>query len=76
MKKRKKQRKKRRRRAQDEGAYTCPTCGERIIVPTDPSAGAEQQYVEDCPVCCNPNVIHVEFFDAGVAPPRVWADAE
>lgn len=58
----------------DEAAYTCPTCGESIVIPIDPSQGADQEYVEDCPVCCNPNVIHVELFDEG--PPRVWAEAE
>ena len=67
--------KRRRRRPADEGAYVCPTCGERIVIPTDPTAGDEQQYVEDCPVCCNPNVIHVEFVEASDRP-RVWAEAE
>ena len=41
----------------------------------DPSAGADQTYGEDCPVCCNPNVIHVEF-DPAWEIPRVWAEAE
>ena len=68
-------RKKKRRRSSDEGAYTCPTCGERIVIPLDRSGGVEQMYVEDCPVCCNPNVIHLEFFDVGEKP-RVWAEAE
>ncbi|MCC5830466.1 MAG: CPXCG motif-containing cysteine-rich protein [Phycisphaeraceae bacterium] len=27
----------------------------------DPSAGREQEYVEDCPVCCRPNRIRVRF---------------
>ena len=63
-----------RRRPADEGSYVCPTCGERIVIPLDPSSGAEQQYVEDCPVCCNPNVVRVEFFDG--ESPRVSADAE
>ena len=71
----KKHRRKRRRRASDDGSYTCPTCGEQIVIPLDSSAGAEQKYVEDCPVCCNPNVIHVEFSGDG-EPPRVWADPE
>ena len=66
---------KRRRRAADEGAYVCPSCGERIVIPVDPSAGDEQRYVEDCPVCCNPIVIQVEFFGPD-EPPRVWAEAE
>ncbi len=70
-----KKRKKKRLRPTDEGTYTCPTCGEPIVIPLDPSAGDEQQYVEDCPVCCNPNVIHLEFFAEG-EPARVWAEAE
>ena len=67
--------KKKRRRAGDEGAYVCPSCGERIVIPVDVSGGAEQQYVEDCPVCCNPNVVHVELMGEGEAP-RVWAEGE
>ncbi len=67
--------KKKRRRTNDEGAYICPTCGERIIIPLDRTGGADQEYVEDCPVCCNPNVIHVEFFDEPETA-RVWAERE
>jgi transcription elongation factor Elf1 len=73
MRMKKKQRK--RRRDRDEGTYVCPTCGESVVIPLDLSAGAEQRYVEDCPVCCNPNVVHVELFEGGEAP-RVWAEAE
>ena len=64
----------RRKRSADEGAYVCPTCGERVVIPVDVSAGAEQRYVEDCPVCCNPNVIYVELFEGDT--PRVWAEHE
>lgn len=70
-----KRRKRKRPRAGDEGPYICPTCGERIVIPVDRSGGTEQQYVEDCPVCCNPNVIHVEFFEDD-EPPRIWAESE
>jgi hypothetical protein len=35
----KRPRKRRRRRAPDEAAYTCPTCGERIIIPVDRTGG-------------------------------------
>ncbi len=70
-----KKKKKKRRRSIDEGSYVCPSCGEQIEIPLDPSAGSDQKYVEDCPVCCNPNVIHLEFF-APEEPPRVWAEAE
>ena len=77
MKKKPRRKAKRRRRTddRDQGSYACPTCGEEIVIPLDPSAGNEQSYVEDCPVCCNPNVIHVEFDPAWDAP-RVWADPE
>ena len=70
-----KRKKRRQGRGTDEGAYICPTCGESIVIPVDRSAGAEQAYVEDCPICCNPNLIHVEFFETE-DPPRVWAESE
>ncbi len=71
-----KRRKPTRQNASDnESAYTCPTCGQSIVIPLDISAGDQQQYIEDCPVCCNPNVIHVEFF-GGDEPPRISAEAE
>ena len=54
----------------DEGVYNCTSCGEEIVVPIDLSAGSEQEYVEDCPVCCHPNVIHVEVEGGGDV--RVW----
>jgi hypothetical protein len=58
----------------DEASYVCNACGEEIVVPIDASAGASQTYVEDCPVCCRPNVIHVDIEDDGEA--RVWAEGE
>ena len=58
----------------DEGFYNCPSCGEEIVVPIDLSAGSEQEYVEDCPVCCHPNIIHIEVEDTGDV--RVWVTGE
>lgn len=49
----------------DEFSYVCDSCGEEIVVPLDVSAGERQEYVEDCPVCCRPNVIVVEVDDDG-----------
>jgi predicted RNA-binding Zn-ribbon protein involved in translation (DUF1610 family) len=63
---------KKRRRPEGEGSYVCPTCGEQVVIPLDRSQGAAQEYGE---VCCNPNVIHVEF-DEAWDEPRVWAEAE
>ncbi len=57
-----------------DATYICDNCGEEIVVPIDPSAGSIQEYVEDCPVCCNPNVIHVEIYEDGDF--RVWGEAE
>ena len=59
---------------QNEVAYTCNACGEEIVVPLDLSEGSSQEYVEDCPVCCRPNVIRVEIDEDGEA--HVWAEAE
>ena len=47
----------------DEASYICDSCGEEIVVPIDVTAGPQQNYVEDCPVCCHPHVIHVEIYD-------------
>ncbi len=58
----------------DEASYTFHSCGEEIVVPIDLSAGTSQEYVEDCPICCRPNVVHVEVDDDGDV--RVWAQGE
>ncbi len=57
-----------------DASYTCDTCSEVIVIPIDAEAGTTQEYVEDCPVCCRANVIHVEIDQGGEA--RVWANAE
>lgn len=33
--------------------FTCPYCGETVSVIVDPST-ENQQYIEDCEVCCRP----------------------
>lgn len=58
----------------NEASYVCNSCGEAIVVPLDTSGGQRQEYVEDCPVCCNPNVIHVEFDPHGR--PSLWSRSE
>ena len=50
---------------QDEARYVCRSCGEAIVVPVDFSAGSEQTYVEDCPVCCRANIIRLEIDPQG-----------
>ena len=59
---------------QDDATYICDACGEVIVVPVDVAAGVDQEYVEDCPVCCRPNIVHVHVeVDGGV---RIWAQGE
>ena len=58
----------------DEATYICGACGEEIVVPIDLSQGEEQEYVEDCPVCCQANVIHVEVDRDGEV--SLWAELE
>jgi len=62
------------RAMKDDASYVCDSCGEEIVVPIDMSAGSEQEYVEDCPVCCCPNVVHVEVEESGDV--RAWASRE
>jgi hypothetical protein len=41
--------------------YTCPHCGEGVDTDPDPGGGLEQEYIEDCAVCCRPNRIVATF---------------
>lgn len=55
-------------RTDGEGRYVCPECGEEIVVDVDVQAGPEQEYVEDCPVCCSPVLLRVTVDeDGGIA---------
>lgn len=60
--------------SQEEASYICDACGEEIVIPLDLSEGTNQRYVEDCPVCCRANVIHVSVDEDGQA--QVWAEPE
>jgi hypothetical protein len=60
--------------SQEEASYVCDACGEEIVIPLDLTEGTSQAYVEDCPVCCRANTIHVQFNDEGMA--QVWAEPE
>lgn len=44
-----------------EAGFTCAGCGEWNETVVDESAGARQQYAEDCQVCCKPNVLSISF---------------
>jgi DNA replicative helicase MCM subunit Mcm2 (Cdc46/Mcm family) len=59
---------------EDEASYVCPSCGEEILVPVDPAGGHQQEYVEDCPVCCCPVELRVQFHEDGTC--QIEARAE
>ncbi|MCK5355581.1 MAG: CPXCG motif-containing cysteine-rich protein, partial [Methyloprofundus sp.] len=42
----------------------CPYCGETIDLLIDESE-AEQNYIEDCQVCCQPIVVDITINSAG-----------
>ncbi len=52
---------------------SCPYCGESVEVALDPGSGSEQQYIEDCAVCCRPWQVSVTYDDEGHA--DVYVDA-
>ena len=47
-----------------DAGFQCAGCGEWNNTSIDPSAGRRQQYIEDCQVCCKPNVLRIEYDNA------------
>ena len=41
--------------------FQSAACGECVETSVDESPGSKQQYVEDCQVCCQPNVLTVRW---------------
>jgi len=41
--------------------FQCAGCGEWNETTVDDSAGRSQTYVEDCQICCQPNVLRLEW---------------
>jgi hypothetical protein len=39
--------------------FQCAGCGQWNETEVDPSAGSSQAYVEDCQVCCRPNLLRI-----------------
>lgn len=51
----------------DSATFFCAFCGEANEIDVDLSASTRQSYVEDCQVCCQPNLLQVRFDAAGSA---------
>ena len=60
---------------QDEVEIDCPYCGERIVLLVDGSAG-NQEYVEDCQVCCRPINLFVAIDEEGLPQVNVRREDE
>jgi hypothetical protein len=57
-----------------EATVLCPYCGELNEIGLDPGGGRQQEYVEDCQVCCRPWRVLVMYLpDGGV---EVTVEAE
>lgn len=54
-----------------DATVVCPYCGESVSVAVDPGSGASQQYVEDCPVCCQPWDVTVHYASDGAVDIRI-----
>jgi hypothetical protein len=44
-----------------ETGFQCAGCGEWNETSVDESAGTVQCYVEDCQVCCRPNLLRISY---------------
>jgi hypothetical protein len=54
----------------------CPHCGAAVEIALDPGGGPEQEYVEDCDVCCRPWHLVVRYGPRGDATVDVRSAAE
>ena len=59
--------------AETSATVHCPYCGQAVDIALDPAGGAEQEYVEDCQVCCQPWRVAVRYDDDGGATGSVSA---
>ena len=61
----------------DTGAWSaCPYCGEEVELVLDPGGGPVQEYVEDCPVCCQPWNVSVRWAPDGTAAVTLRSEEE
>jgi hypothetical protein len=59
--------------AETETLVTCPHCGEMNEIALDPGSGSDQEYIEDCHVCCRPILMYVKYARDGSAVVEVYA---
>jgi hypothetical protein len=59
--------------ADTEATVECPYCGEAVVIAVDPGSGEDQEYVEDCQVCCQPWRVAVTYSADGSATVEISA---
>ena len=59
--------------AETEAIVHCPHCGEANEIALDPGSGSDQEYIEDCHVCCRPWLMYVRYGRDGSAEVEVYA---
>lgn len=59
----------------DSQLIGCPYCGEQIEIAVDTSAG-DQDYIEDCHVCCRPINLTIRIDRDGDAAVTARTDTE
>ena len=58
-----------------DATVECPYCGESVLIAIDPGSGENQEYVEDCQVCCQPWRVTVTYREGSVDVSVVPLDA-
>ena len=53
--------------AETEATVYCPYCNETVEIAIDPGGGPDQEYVDDCEVCCQPWSVNVRYGEDGSA---------
>lgn len=46
---------------EESRTFSCPSCMSPNLVLVDFTAGREQQFVQDCEVCCQPIVVRIRI---------------
>jgi hypothetical protein len=59
--------------AETEAHIHCPYCAAPNEIALDPGSGDDQEYVEDCQVCCRPILMYVTYGRDGRAEVDVHA---
>jgi hypothetical protein len=44
-----------------ECTFVCAHCLQINATVVDPTGGVHQEYIEDCQVCCRPNLLYIDI---------------